>query len=52
MMVAYVAFFLAGIVVGSVAVIGVITLISFAISWVAQKEAETFATTADRIDSQ
>ena len=51
MMVAYVAVFLAGVAVGGVAVIGVIALISFAISWAAQKEVETFATTADRLGS-
>lgn len=50
-MVAYVAVFLAGVLVGCVAVVGVIILISFAISWAAQKEFETFATTADRIGS-
>ncbi len=49
MMVTYVAVFLAGILVGSVAVIGGIVLISFAISWAARKEVETFTTTADSI---
>ncbi len=50
-MVTYVAVFVAGILVGSVVVIGGIALISFAISWAARKEVETYTTTAESIGS-